>query len=721
MELLIPTVNKLQDVLGALGADSAVDLPQIVTVGSQSSGKSSVAESLVNRSFLPRGSGIVTRRPLILQLRHVDPTPGRAAEWGEFLHKPGAKFTDFAEIRDEITRETDRLTGVNKGISDQPINLRVFSPHVVDLTLVDLPGIAKVPVGDQPKDIEAQIRAMILSYISKPNAIILAVTAANNDLATSDALQIAQQVDPTGERTVGVLTKLDLMDKGTHAGDILAGQAHSLGLGWCGVVLRSQADIQAGTSITDARRAEEDFFLTHPVYRLLDRSRLGVTSMAQTLNRVLLRHIQNTLPELRARIDNQLHHYQAELTAAGDFPSTRRAQGALILRLIGEYAHAYAETIDGLAPGAARTQLYGGARISYVFHEVLGQLFNHVEKLALSPDEIRTILRNATGPTPSLFIPEHAFELIARRSVRRLEPPALRCADLVKSELVTMTRHVPSADMRRYPLLTSRVVVAASELLEELQGPARAFITDAVRLELTFVNTRHPDFAGPLGSLSSVAMQPMAADSDEAAAGSAASDSKVSRATKDKKAATSWFTSESDVPAASDAKKHRHRSGSASGTAAGSPPADLDVPDGLRISGTATQSEEFAMRLIPDLLSSYYAIVRKKIEDTVPKALMFFVVMRSKEQMQAHLTAQLFREDLFDELLAIDPSVAAARARAERLVAHLTRAQAVLDEVREVQLPAAAPMALGALPALKKVGSTPVADATRPSSVAEGG
>ena len=190
MEQLIPIASKLQDVLGALGQTTNLDLPQIVVVGGQSSGKSSVLESLVGRSFLPRGTGIVTRRPLILQLYNTSESyegakentasaqaPAEGEEWGEFLHIPDTKFTDFRQIRKEIIAETDRLTGRNRGIDSTPIHLKVFSPGVLALTLVDLPGIAKVPVGDQPADIERQIHNMCLEYVSNPNAIILAVTA----------------------------------------------------------------------------------------------------------------------------------------------------------------------------------------------------------------------------------------------------------------------------------------------------------------------------------------------------------------------------------------------------------------------------------------------------------------------------------------------------------------------------------------------------------------
>ena len=98
-----------------------------------------------------------------------------------------------------VQSETEREVGGNKGVSDKQIRLKIFSPNVLDITLVDLPGITKVPVGDQPSDIEARIRTMIMSYIKVPSCLILAVTPANSDLANSDALQIAGNADPDGE------------------------------------------------------------------------------------------------------------------------------------------------------------------------------------------------------------------------------------------------------------------------------------------------------------------------------------------------------------------------------------------------------------------------------------------------------------------------------------------------------------------------------------------
>ena len=99
---------------------------------------------------------------------------------------------------------------------------------MLNLTLVDLPGMTKVPVGDQPSDIEYQIKDMLLQFITRENCLVLAVSPANTDLANSDALKLAKEVDPTGARTIGVITKLDLMDEGTDARDILENKTYPL-------------------------------------------------------------------------------------------------------------------------------------------------------------------------------------------------------------------------------------------------------------------------------------------------------------------------------------------------------------------------------------------------------------------------------------------------------------------------------------------------------------
>lgn len=211
-------------------------MPQIVVIGGQSSGKSSVLESIVGKDFLPRGTNIVTRRPTIIMLIN---TPTAAQDWIEFAHRQGEKFFEFYKAREEIEIDTERKCGHNKEISAEPIIVKVFSRNVVNLTLVDLPGMTKIPQGGQPDNIERQILELCYTYVQKKTAIIMAVSPANQDLANSDALKLARRVDPMGERTIGVLTKIDLMDAGTNCLDIVQGKVYPLKLGYIGVMCRS--------------------------------------------------------------------------------------------------------------------------------------------------------------------------------------------------------------------------------------------------------------------------------------------------------------------------------------------------------------------------------------------------------------------------------------------------------------------------------------------------
>jgi len=437
MESLIPVINKLYDVMSSVGAGTKLklNLPQIVVIGSQSTGKSSVLESLVGRDFLPRGSGIVTRRPLVLQLVH---TRGDTEDWAQFLHKPTVRFTDFAMVRQEIINETDKLTGKNKGVSRMPINLKVYSKNVVDLTLVDLPGITRVPVGDQPADIEEQIRAMCLEYITQPNAIILAVTAGNVDLSTSDAIQLARRVDPTGQRTIGVITKLDLMDRGTDAYDVLAGNTIPLRLGYIGVVCRSQRDIDNHKPVEESLAAEKHFFETHPRYSSLA-SRCGTQYLAKTLNNVLLNHIRGTLPDLKQRITKMLGEARVAYAQLqnplmdADSPSAR---GAALLQMLTRFSSEFNESLNGSLKDMPSKTIFGGAKLRHVFEDEFTNAVNDLEPFAgLGPEQIQTVIKNASGTRTSLFIPEAAFESLAKRQISLLEEPSMECLDHVYDEL----------------------------------------------------------------------------------------------------------------------------------------------------------------------------------------------------------------------------------------------------------------------------------------------
>ncbi|XP_026216256.1 dynamin-2-like isoform X5 [Anabas testudineus] len=490
MEELIPLINKLQDAFSSIGQSCNLDLPQIAVVGGQSAGKSSVLENFVGRDFLPRGSGIVTRRPLILQLINSK------AEYAEFLHCKGRKFVDFDEVRQEIEAETDRLTGTNKGISPIPINLRVYSPNVLNLTLIDLPGMTKVAVGDQPLDIEYQIRDMLMQFITKESCLILAVTPANTDLANSDALKIAKEVDPQGLRTIGVITKLDLMDEGTDAQDILENKLLPLRRGYIGVVNRSQKDIEGKKDIRAALAAERKFFLSHPAYRHIA-ERMGTPHLQKSLNQQLTNHIRDTLPGLRSKLQSQLLSLEKEVEEYKNFrPDDPTRKTKALLQMVQQFGVDFEKCIEGSGDQVDTSNLSGGAKINRIFHE---RFPFELVKMEFDEKELRKeisyAIKNIHGVRTGLFTPDMAFEAIVKKQIIKLKDPCLKCVDLVVTELVTLIRKC-TEKLGSYPRLREETERIVTTYVRERDSKTKDQVLLLIDIELSYINTNHEDFIG---------------------------------------------------------------------------------------------------------------------------------------------------------------------------------------------------------------------------------
>ncbi|KAL7396568.1 hypothetical protein ABVT39_008010 [Epinephelus coioides] len=490
MEELIPLVNRLQDALSSVGQNCSLHLPQIAVVGGQSAGKSSVLENFVGRDFLPRGSGIVTRRPLILQLLSAN------TEYGEFFHCKGKKFTDFNEICKEIEAETRRVTGSNKGISPVPISLRIYSPHVLNLTLVDLPGITKVPVGDQPADIEYQIRDMIMQFICKENCLILAVTPANTDLANSDALKLAKDVDPQGQRTIGVITKLDLMDEGTDARQILENRLLPLRRGYIGVVNRSQKDIDGKKDIKAALLAEKNFFLSHPAYKHMAEN-MGTPYLQRTLNQQLTNHIRDTLPAFRSHLQSQLLALNKEAEEYRQYsPDDPARRTKIMLQSVQRLAVDFEKLIEGSGDKVDTVNLSGGARINRIFHErfpyELVKIESDESKLRR---EINYAIRNIHGVRTGLFTPDMAFEAIVKKQMSRLKGPCIQFVEMVSQELINTVSQCIS-ELSSFPKLQNETERIVTTEIREQESKCRDQVLLLIDIQLAYINTKHEDFIG---------------------------------------------------------------------------------------------------------------------------------------------------------------------------------------------------------------------------------
>lgn len=596
-------------------------------------------------------------------------------EWGKFLHTKNKIYSDFDAIRKEIEDETDRMAGGNKGICPEPINLKIYSTRVVNLTLVDLPGITKVPVGDQPEDIEDQIKGLISKYIENPNCIILAVTAANTDIATSEALKFAKEIDPDGRRTLAVLTKLDLMDAGTDAIDILCGRVIPVKLGIIGVVNRSQQDIIDNKGIEDQLK-DEAAYLQRKYPTLATRN--GTPYLAKTLNRLLMHHIRDCLPELKTRVNVMASQFQSLLNSYGE-DVTDKSQ--TLLQIITKFASAYCATIEGTSKNIETTELCGGARMCYIFHETFGRTLDSIHPLTgLTKMDILTAIRNATGPRPALFVPEVSFELLVKRQVRRLEEPSLRCVELIHEEMQRIIQHCGTEvqqEMLRFPKLHEKIVDVVTQLLRRRLPTTNAMVENLVAIELAYINTKHPDFhkeaalvpsmikndqgepwnhGNPLSRRITKGQQQQNSQQQQMSNQQPTdrSDSDFSMTNNHNGEGSTWL-SNILPPARPDSLQSTESSQSNTpthGVMSPMKPVNLlpDVPINTS-SRRLTDKEQRDCDVIERLIKSYFYIVRKSIQDSVPKAVMHFLVNFVKDNVQSELVTHLYKSESADMML----------------------------------------------------------------------
>ncbi|CAN6450855.1 unnamed protein product [Victoria cruziana] len=630
---VIPIVNKLQDIFSQLGSSSTIDLPQVAVVGSQSSGKSSVLEALVGRDFLPRGTDICTRRPLVLQLVHTPRSAKQTegSEWGEFLHLPGKRFFDFSGIRREIQ---------------------------------------------------------------------------------------------VSSRTIGVITKLDIMDRGTDARNFLLGNVIPLRLGYVGVVNRSQEDIIYNRSIQEALANEENFFRSRPVYHGLS-DRCGVSQLAKKLNQILVQHIRRVLPGFKARINVQMVALAKELASLGEITESKAGQSALVLNILTKYSEAFSSMVEGKHEELSTTELSGGARIHYIFQSIFVKSLEEVDPCEdLSDEDIRMAIQNAAGPKNALFVPEVPFEVLVRRQICRLLDPSLQCARFIYDELIKISHLCQTSELQRFPVLRKHIDEVVGRFLREGLGPAEKMIGHIVEMEMDYINTSHPNFTGgskaveiAVQQLKSRTLLPSMPKTKDAVDPEKLID-------KNKKARSFFSKSSSNGSIAEQVSQDvrpavNNERPKSSGSAYGGSwritsifgsndahsstwqgpsfksnsdhIANVELPSSiiqlkeppamLRPSATPTEQEAIEMEVTKLLLKSYFDIVRKNIEDYVPKAIMHFLVNYAKRDLHNVFIRELYRENLFEEMLQEPEEIATKRKQSREMFWVLQQAFKTLDEL----------------------------------------
>uniref|UniRef100_A0A6Q2Y258 Interferon-induced GTP-binding protein Mx n=1 Tax=Esox lucius TaxID=8010 RepID=A0A6Q2Y258_ESOLU len=399
----------LIDSLRSLGVEKDLALPAIAVIGDQSSGKSSVLEALSGVA-LPRGSGIVTRCPLELKMKRKR----EGEEWhGRIIYKDHEEeIEDPSDVEKKIRQAQDEMAGVGVGICDDLISLEIGSPDVPDLTLIDLPGIARVAVKGQPENIGEQIKRLIRKFITKQETINLVVVPCNVDIATTEALKMAQEVDPEGERTLGILTKPDLVDKGTEETvvNIVHNEIIQLTKGYMIVKCRGQKEIMEQVTLAEATKREKDFFKEHDhLCTLYDEGFATIPKLAEKLTLELVLHIEKSLPHLEEQVEAKLTEINAELERYGTGPPEDSVERLYFLI---DKVTAFTQDAIKLSCGE---ELKSAVRLN-----IFSTLRTEIER------EVADYEKNYRGRELPGFVNYRTFELMVKDQIKKLEEPAIK-------------------------------------------------------------------------------------------------------------------------------------------------------------------------------------------------------------------------------------------------------------------------------------------------------
>ncbi|KAJ9076648.1 Dynamin- GTPase protein [Entomophthora muscae] len=455
------------------------------------------------------------------------------------------------------------------------------------------------------------------------------------------------------------------MDAGTNALDVLTGRVLNLKLGFIGVVNRSQQDTVTNKPIVESLKAEAEFFSHHPAYKSIAH-RCGTSHLAKTLNQVLVNHIRERLPDMKSKLNTMIGQTQQELASYGD-PKVEslETKGLLVLRLLTDFARAYTSSIDGTNPQAGRV-LCGGARIYDIFNFVFGSALQAINPASnLTHQDIRIAIRNSTGPRPALFVPEIAFEILIKPQIKLLEQPSVRCAELAYEELMKICHSCSSKELTKFPKLNAKINEVVSDLLRERLKPTTDSVENLISLELAYINTRHPDFIGATGALNAIEIKHQPEQSPKITTTGQANDinsrsivitkgsvpSSELAASKEDDVLSAFFGGEDDA--------HIVRN---------SP------------NPAAEEFEDTEVQLIRALISSYFQITSKTIQDLVPKAVMCHLVNFTKDHLQNRLVSSLYKPGQLDELLMEDETLADERAKCQELLNLYKKAYEIINE-----------------------------------------
>ena len=621
---LINLIDQLRD----CGVNEYIKLPRICSLGTQSSGKSSVLESIVGLDFLPRGDGVVTRRPLELRLNHIN----SGEPWAIFEERKGTKFTDFIKVRETIEALTDEVCKTNKNIVDKPIVLNVYSKTCPDLTLVDLPGVTRVPIGDQPQNIEQITKDMCRRYAEDPLTIILCVIAANSDIATSDGLMLAKEIDTTGSRTIGVLTKLDIMDAGTDARKTLMNEEIPLRLGYVGVKNRSKQDLINKLSMEETTRKEKEFFKSHPVYKNIPPGHLGTDVLINKLTKIYFKIIRENLPRIIKAINERLKTAEEELQGLGQpMPTDDAGKMSMLWNMINEYCDIFRKVLQGKYNNKRLNFLEGegGFKIKILYKKLLEEFTGDYKATKGYTDEnINYALTIHEGDSIPGFPSVDAFIYLLRPQLEKLKDPIEECFQNVFQYLDFLSGKILEKTFTRFPQAINDMTDLVTNYLIEERDKTKYLIDSVVEMEINYLFTNDAEYLNNFTTFIPKNQRPVAPNNPPGQPGQP-------------------------------------------GQGAGNNQNDIRPQPPI-------DAKTLFVKEIRNRIEAYFKLIVRNLRDSIPKLMGNYLIKEIEENMQLKLYNKLYNAREMTDLLCEPESVAERRKELNDLIKVMRNAQKII-------------------------------------------
>lgn len=481
MEDLVKRLNVLQNSLIQADITKLIQLPEIIVVGEQSSGKSSVLQSIIEREILPKGQGIVTRCPIRIRMQKSK----EEREYACFEHLGTKEFT-LDEVSEIIKKRTEELTEIEY-ITDVEITVDLFGPNMTNLTLVDLPGIVSIASEGQPEDIVQRIEKIVRQRISSNHVLILAITPSSNDSANSKSVPMAKQADPEGLRTLGVFTKLDRIEKGCNPLEMMDKISTYFKLGYVGVVCRDQSDIVSGKTFEDQFKKEAKFFSDNEEFKQ-NFEIFGIPALRCKLENEFKKHLEKTLPVIYKEVDEEIKGIDEELSLIGSSIPKGYNLHAYAYSAFNEIFLQFETLMDGSGVTLSSDELIGGSLFRQLIKDFHISIKSIKASLDIQEEKFILYIMNSGGIEGSCKIPNTLIKQLVSKNLEHLKKPIFTFLNECVENMAKFIRGLKCGLFNQYKKIQTLFTIKFEDILEKAKEKVEKKLKFLIELEGRYID-----------------------------------------------------------------------------------------------------------------------------------------------------------------------------------------------------------------------------------------